>query len=101
MKKKQKSKKNIFPILLISSFAAFTLSQLVVNSVLTPLGVQLEKLNTEKEYLLEENRDISEEIAKSSSIRVIEQLSQKKLKLSQEIEQSYIYIEVPTLVANK
>lgn len=87
--------------MLLFSFVAFTLSQLVVNSVLTPLGVQLEKLNTEKEYLLEENRDISEEIAKSSSIKVIEQLSQKKLKLSQDIEQSYIYIEDPTLVANK
>jgi len=101
MKNKEKNKKNIFRIMLLFSFVAFTLSQLVVNSVLTPLGVQLEKLNTEKEYLLEENRDISEEIAKSSSIKVIEQLSQKKLKLSQDIEQSYIYIEDPTLVANK
>jgi hypothetical protein len=79
----------------------FGLSQLVVNSILTPLGVKLQSLNTEKEHLLEENRQISEEIAKNSSIRVIENLSDKKLNLTQDKQQTVVYIEDTTLVANR
>lgn len=90
----------IFPKVLLLSFVVFIGSQLIVNSKLTPLGTQLEQLNSEKEYLLEENRKMAEEIAKSGSIKVIETLSEKKLSLSQEKKQSYIYIEDPTLVAN-
>jgi len=100
MRKTEVKKNSIFSKLLLLSFVVFTVSQLVVNSRLTPLGTQLQALNAEKEYLLEENRKISEEIAKSGSIKVIEQLSAKKLSLSQEKKQSYIYIEDPTLVAN-
>ncbi|PKN02907.1 hypothetical protein CVU76_02690 [Candidatus Dojkabacteria bacterium HGW-Dojkabacteria-1] len=79
----------------------FGVSQLVVNSVLTPLGVKLQTLNTEKEHLVEENRQISEEIAKNSSIKVIENLSDKKLNLTQEKQQTVVYIEDTTLVANR
>lgn len=79
----------------------FGLSQLVVNSILTPLGVKLQALNTEKEHLLEENRQISEEIAKNNSIKVIENLSDKKLNLTQDKQQTVVYIEDTTLVANR
>lgn len=79
----------------------FGLSQLVVNSILTPLGVKLQALNTEKEHLLEENRQISEDIAKNNSIRVIENLSDKKLNLTQDKQQTVVYIEDTTLVANR
>ena len=79
----------------------FGLSQLVVNSILTPLGVKLQTLNTEKEHLLEENRQISEDIAKNNSIRVIENLSDKKLNLTQDKQQTVVYIEDTTLVANR
>jgi hypothetical protein len=79
----------------------FGLSQLVVNSILTPLGVKLQSLNTEKEHLLEENRQISEDIAKNNSIRVIENLSDKKLNLTQDKQQTVVYIEDTTLVANR
>ncbi len=100
MIKKATFNNRIFSLLLLLSFVIFVLSQLIVNSILTPLGSKLESLNSEKEYLLEENRIISEEIAKNNSLRVIENLSNKKLKLSKEKVQTFVYIEDSTLVAN-
>ncbi|HNW23483.1 MAG TPA: hypothetical protein PKH06_01850 [Candidatus Dojkabacteria bacterium] len=100
MKKTEEKKKNIFAITLLASFVILVLSQLIVNSILTPLGSRLESLNTEKEHLLEENREMSEEVAKSSSLKVIENLSEKKLNLSVIKAQTYIYIQDSTLVAN-
>lgn len=100
MIKKATFNNRIFSLLLLLSFVVFVLSQLIVNSILTPLGSKLESLNSEKEYLLEENRIISEEIAKNNSLRVIENLSDKKLKLSKEKVQTFVYIEDSTLVAN-
>lgn len=100
MKKTEEKKKNIFAITLLASFIILVLSQLIVNSILTPLGSRLEALNTEKEHLLEENREMSEEVAKSSSLKVIENLSEKKLNLSVIKAQTYIYIQDSTLVAN-
>jgi len=100
MKKTEEKKKNIFAITLLACFVILVLSQLIVNSILTPLGSRLESLNTEKEHLLEENREMSEEVAKSSSLKVIENLSEKKLNLSVIKAQTYIYIQDSTLVAN-
>jgi hypothetical protein len=100
MKKTEEKKKNIFPLILLLSLVTLTLSQLVINSILTPLGSRLEALNREKEHLLEENREMSEEVAKSSSLKVIENLSEKKLNLSVIKTQTYIYIQDSTLVAN-
>lgn len=100
MKKLTINKNSIFTNILLLAFLIFVASQLIVNSKLTPLGSKLQSLNSEKEYLLEENRKISEEIAKSGSIKVVEELSQKKLSLSLEKVQSFIYIEDPSLVAN-
>jgi len=99
MIKKVTFNNRIFSLLLLLSFVIFVLSQLIVNSILTPLGSKLESLNSEKEYLLEENRIISEEIAKNNSLRVIESLSTKKLNLSMEKVQTFVYIEDSTLVA--
>lgn len=99
MRNKEKGKKPFFSTILLVSFVLFILSQLVVNSILTPLGIKLEALNKEKEYLLEENRVISEEIAKNSSLRVIESLSDKKLSLSQQKVQTFVYIQDSRLVA--
>lgn len=100
MIKKETFNNRIFSLLLLFSFIIFVISQLVVNSILTPLGTKLESLNSEKEYLLEENRIISEEIAKNNSLRVIENLSSKKLKLSKDKVQTFVYIEDSSLVAN-
>lgn len=98
--RKSEKKNSLFSMLLTASFVLFVISQLVINSILTPLGIKLEALNDEKEYLLEENRDISEEIARNSSLKVIENLSEKKLNLSKNINQTYIYIPDSRLVAN-
>ena len=94
-------KSNIGIKIFLMTLLIFGVSQLVVNSVLTPLGVKLQTLNTEKEHLVEENRQISEEIAKNSSIKVIENLSDKKLNLTQEKQQTVVYIGDTTLVANR
>jgi len=98
--RKTEKKNSLFSMLLIASFVFFVVSQLVINSILTPLGIKLEELNDEKEYLLEDNRVISEEIAKNSSLKVIENLSEKKLNLSKNINQTFIYIQDSRLVAN-
>jgi len=98
--RKTEKKNSLFSMLLIASFILFVVSQLVINSILTPLGIKLEELNDEKEYLLEENRVISEEIAKNSSLKVIENLSEKKLELSKNITQTFLYIQDSRLVAN-
>jgi len=100
MKTTKENKKNIFTLTLLVSFVTLVLSQLIVNSILTPLGSRLEALNKEKEHLLEENRVMSESVAKSSSLKVIENLSEKKLNLSVVKVQTYIYIQDSTLVAN-
>lgn len=99
MIKKVTFNNRIFSLFLLLSFVIFVLSQLFVNSILTPLGSNLESLNSEKEYLLEENRTISEQIAKNNSLRVIESLSVKKLNLSIDKVQTFVYIEDSTLVA--
>ena len=101
MEKPATRKSNISIKIFTITLLIFGMSQLVVNSVLTPLGVKLQTLNTEKEYLVEENRQISEEIAKNSSIKVIENLSDKKLNLTQDKQQTVVYIEDSTLVANR
>ncbi|MGI6423558.1 MAG: hypothetical protein ACOX0X_03015 [Candidatus Dojkabacteria bacterium] len=98
----QKNRKSniIFKVFLLT-LIVFGSSQLVVNSILTPLGVKLQTLNSEKEYLLEENRKISEDIAKNNSIKVIENLSEKKLNLTPDKKQTVLYITDKTLVANR
>lgn len=101
MEKPATRKSNISIKIFTITLLIFGMSQLAVNSVLTPLGVKLQTLNTEKEYLVEENRQISEEIAKNSSIKVIENLSDKKLNLTQDKQQTVVYIEDSTLVANR
>jgi hypothetical protein len=101
MRTTESRKSNIVTKIFIFSLVIFGASQLVVNSILTPLGSKLQSLNTEKEHLLEENREISEQIAKNSSIKVIESLSNKKLNLSPDNQPTVIYIEDKSLMADK
>ena len=74
MKTRNNQPSNITTKIFLVCFIIFAASQLVVNSILTPLGTELQSLNTEKEYLLEENRELSEKIAKTNSIKVIQDL---------------------------
>lgn len=70
----------------------FFVAQLGVNSRLSPLGSSLQELNKEKEYLVEINENINEELAKLDSIIVVKELAQKKLNFDKHTVQSTIYI---------
>ncbi|MFA7628232.1 MAG: hypothetical protein WCY37_02355 [Candidatus Dojkabacteria bacterium] len=98
----QNSKNKNLPIaIFLGTLLMFTISQLVINSILTPLGLELESLNSEKNYLIEENRSMEEEIAKTNSIMVIRQLANKKLNISSDSERVIIYIEDSSVIAER
>jgi cell division protein FtsB len=83
------------------STGIFFLAQLVINSNLSPLGSQLQKLNSEKEYLVEENEKINERLAKLDSIVVVKELAQKKLNFDKQNPQSTVYIHTANVLAEK
>ena len=93
------SRKNIFVIIFVFAILCFAIGQLIINSELTPMGLDLEALNKEKNYLVEENRSMEEEIAKTNSIVVIKKLAGKTLKLSNKNPKSIIYIEDTNIIA--
>ena len=97
MKKQTNIAKSVF----IFSILTFTISQLLINSVLSPLGIQLQSLNKEKEYLIEENRSMEEKIAKTNSIAVIKQLAKEELNISSSNDKTVIYIEENSIIAKK
>ena len=94
-------KQNIALTIFLVSLFAFVLSQLIVNSILSPLGIQLQSLNSEKNYLIEENRLMEEQIAKTSSIHVIKQLANKELKKTSSSEKIGINNEDTSIKAER
>jgi hypothetical protein len=94
-------KQNIPLTVFLFTLLIFTLSQLVINSILSPLGIELQRLNSEKNYLIEENRLMEEQAAKTNSIMVIKQLANKKLNISSSYEKSLIYIEDSSIIAER
>ena len=58
-------------------------------------------MNGEKNYLIEENRGMEEEIAKSGSITVIQKLADKTLSLSPSNKKTLVYLQEIAIVANK
>ncbi len=97
----RKTTQNLSLSIFIFTLLIFTLSQLVINSILSPLGVELQSLNREKNYLVEENRSMEEQIAKTNSITVIKKLAQKELNISSSNEKSIIYIEDSSIIAER
>ena len=93
--------KNLPVIVLLISVFCFAISQLAINSVLSPMGLELQSLNSEKNYLVEENRSMEEQIAKSNSIIVIQKLAAKELKISSNNSKSIVYIENTNIIAEK
>ena len=79
----------------------FFVAQLIVNSNLSPLGTRLQELNSEKEYLVESDENISEELAKLDSIIVVKELAQKKLNFGKHDGQSILYIKQESVLAEK
>jgi hypothetical protein len=94
-------KQNIPLTVFLFTLLLFTLSQLVINSILSPLGIELQSLNSEKNFLIEENRSMEEQIAKSNSIMVIKQLANDKLHISSSSERNLIYIEDSSIIAER
>lgn len=90
----------ILKIFVLSTFIFFA-AQLIVNSNLSPLGSQLQKLNSEKEYLVEVNENIHEELAKLDSIVVVKDLAQKKLNFDKRDPKSTIYLQTENVLAEK
>lgn len=93
--------KNITLKTFILSTVIFFVAQLIVNSNLSPLGTKLQKLNSEKEYLVEVNENINEELAKLDSIVVVKELAQKKLNFDKQDVRSTIYIQTEKVLAEK
>ncbi|HNW32777.1 MAG TPA: hypothetical protein PK804_00150 [Candidatus Dojkabacteria bacterium] len=93
--------KNIAASIFVLSLVLFILSQLIINSILAPLGTELQSMNGEKNYLIEENRGMEEEIAKSGSITVIQKLADKTLSLSPSNKKTLVYLQEIAIVANK
>ena len=83
---------NVSVKIFVLSTIIFFVAQLIVNSKLSPLGTSLQELNSEKEYLVEINENINEELAKLDSIIVVKELAQKKLSFDKHNAQSTIYI---------
>lgn len=92
---------NVPLAIFLFTLLVFILSQLVINSILSPLGIELERLNSEKNYLVEENRSMEEQIAKTNSIMVIKQLANKRLNISSSSERNLIYIEDSSIIAER
>lgn len=93
--------KNLVTKIFILALILFGASQLVINSILSPLGIQLQALNSEKEYLLEENRSMEEKIAKTDSIKVITTLTEENLNLTSENTPTVIYIPDESIFAER
>ena len=93
--------KNIAASIFVLSLVLFILSQLIINSILAPLGTELQSMNGEKNYLIEENRGMEEEIATSGSITVIQKLADKTLSLSPSNKKTLVYLQEIAIVANK
>lgn len=98
---KKRTTDNLPATIFAISLIFFGLSQLVINSILTPLGTQLQSLNSEKNFLVEENREMEEDIAKTDSITVIKKLSDEKLEISADNTRTVVYIEDSTVLAER
>lgn len=79
-------------LLLVISISMFLSTQLYMNSKLSPLGVQLQSYNTEKDLLLEENREIEKDLANAQSITVVQNLTNKQFKLKPTKASQLVYV---------
>ena len=94
-------KTNTILKIFILSTTIFFVAQLIVNSNLSPLGTKLQELNKEKEYLVEVNNNINEQLAKLNSIIVVKTLAQKKLNFDKGSTQSTVYLQTENVLAER
>ncbi len=77
----------------------FVLVHLTINFVLTPKGIELEDLSREKELLVENNRELGQEIARIRSISIIKEITSETISLKTNPENKIIYISNDSIVA--
>jgi hypothetical protein len=97
----KRTRRTLPTTVLFVSLVIFVISQLVINSILSPLGIELERLNTEKEALIEENRQMENEIATSSSIKVIKTLTTERLDISDNNKKNIVYVSDTDVIAER
>ena len=101
LEKNGKVKTSAIPIaFLVFSLVVFCATQLSINSILSPLGKQLQSFNTEKDLLIQENREIEKDLANSQSISVIQNITDKKYNLKPTTTNQLVYV-TPNVVASK
>lgn len=92
---------NITLTLFLVSLILFCCTQIIINSILSPLGAELEAFNTEKSQLVEYNRELEEELATTRSLGVVKHITEKTLKLSSAQNKQVIYIADDSVRAQK
>lgn len=84
--------KKLPTLILIFSLIFFFGTQLYINSILSPLGSQLQSFNTEKDLLIQENRELDKDLANAQSITVVQHLTNKKFKLTPTNANQLVYV---------
>ncbi len=77
----------------------FVITHLVINFVLTPKGIELENLSAEKNFLVEQNRELGQEIARIKSISIIKEITGETMSLDANAQSEIIYISNESIVA--
>ncbi len=77
----------------------FLITQLVINSVLTPKGIQLENLSQEKNTLVETNRELGQEIARIRSISIIKEITNEAINLDANAQNNIVYVSNESIIA--
>lgn len=83
----------------ITTMVVFVITHLVINFVLTPKGIELENLAQEKNFLVENNRELGQEIARIKSISIVKEITSEKMSLESVTESEIIYISNESVVA--
>jgi hypothetical protein len=80
-------------------FLVFLCAHLIINSALTPKGIKLEELSQEKNLLIENNRELGQEIARIRSISIIEEITGETLNLEANAHDKILYISNESIIA--
>ena len=80
-------------------FILFIGTNIFVNFLLTPKGVQLENLSQEKNLLLEQNRDLDQEIARIKSINIVKEITNESMNLNSSASEKIIYVSDESIIA--
>ncbi len=88
-----------FVKLTVVAFLLFISSNIFVNFLLTPKGIQLEDLSQEKNILLENNRELGQEIARIKSINIIKEITGESMNLASRNSEKIIYISNDSIIA--